>query len=84
LQRLGQLLDRRPQPPGEHIHIDNLARYNAACAFCQLGEIDRAIDLLEICVQQMGNDMKLWMKNDSDLDPIRTHPRYQKLLDLAG
>ena len=63
---------------------DNLARYNAACTYSQLGEIDRAIDLLEICLQQFGSDMKLWFKNDSDLDPIRDHPRYQKLLELAG
>jgi adenylate cyclase len=62
---------------------DNLARYNAACTYSLLGEIDRAIDLLEICLQQLGGDMKLWMKNDSDLDPIRNHPRYQKLLELA-
>lgn len=62
---------------------DNLARYNAACTYSLLGEIDRAIDLLEICWQQMGSDTKQWFKNDSDLDPIRNHPRYQKLLELA-
>jgi adenylate cyclase len=63
---------------------DNLARYNAACTYSQLGEIDRAIELLEICVQHFGSDMKLWFTKDSDLDPVRNHPRYQKLLELAG
>jgi adenylate cyclase len=63
---------------------DNLAHYNAACTFSLLGEIDRAIDLLETCLQQVGPDFKLWMKNDSDLDPIRNHPRYRKLLASAG
>jgi adenylate cyclase len=63
---------------------DNVARYNAACTYSVLGEFDRAIDLLETCLQHMGSDMKLWFKNDSDLDPIRSHPRYQKLLELAG
>jgi adenylate cyclase len=63
---------------------DNLARYNAACTYAHLGEIDRAIALLEICLPQLGNDMKLWFKNDSDLDPIRNHQRYQKLIELAG
>ena len=29
---------------------DNIARYNAACTYSLLGEIDRAIDLLEICL----------------------------------
>jgi adenylate cyclase len=63
---------------------DNLARYNATCAYSLLGEIDQAIDLLEICSQQVGPDQKLWFKNDSDLDPIRNHPRYHKLLELTG
>ena len=62
---------------------DNLTRYNAACTYSLLGEIDQSIDLLETCMQQLGSDMKLWFKNDSDLDPIRKHPRYHKLLELA-
>ena len=62
---------------------DNVAQYNAACTYALLGESDRAIDLLETCLQQVGSDFKLWFKNDSDLDPIRDHPRYHKLLELA-
>ena len=62
---------------------DNIARYNAACTYSLLGEIDRSIDLLEICLPQFGNDMKLWFTKDSDLDPLRTNPRYQTLLQLA-
>ena len=63
---------------------DNLARYNAACTYAILGEFDRAIDLLEIFLPKVGPDAKLWFKNDSDLDTLRTHPRYRKLLELAG
>lgn len=63
---------------------DNSARYNAACIYSLLGEIDRAIDLLEIYLRQVGPDLKRWFKNDSDLDPIRGHPRYQTLLELAA
>lgn len=63
---------------------DNLARYNAACTYAQLGEIGRAIEQLENCLPQFGGDMKLWFKKDSDLDPIRDHPQYQKLLEIAG
>jgi adenylate cyclase len=62
---------------------DNIARYNAACTYSLLGEIDRSIDLLEICLPQFGSDMKLWFTKDSDLDPIRTNPRYHNLLQLA-
>jgi adenylate cyclase len=61
-----------------------MAKYNAACTYSLLGELDLAFDLLEIFLPKVGPDAKLWFKNDSDLDPIRTHPRYQKLLELAG
>ncbi|WP_419697127.1 adenylate/guanylate cyclase domain-containing protein [Mesorhizobium muleiense] len=63
---------------------DSGAHYNAACVYSLLGEPDRAIDLLETYLQQVGPDLRLRFKNDSDLDPIRSHPRYQKLLALAG
>ncbi|RDL46779.1 Beta-barrel assembly-enhancing protease [Ensifer sp. M14] len=63
---------------------DNLARYNAACTYSQLGKIDRAIELLEICLPQFGSDMKLWAMKDSDLDPVRNHPQFQKLLEIVG
>jgi adenylate cyclase len=63
---------------------DNKTRYNAACVYSLLGEFDRAVDLLEILLSELGPDLILSFKNDSDLDPIRTHLRYQKLLELAN
>jgi hypothetical protein len=33
---------------------------------------------------QVVPDLKLWFKNDSGLDTIRSHPRYARLLELAG
>ena len=57
--------------------------YNVACTYSLLGEFDRAIDLLETWLPQVGPDQKLWFKNDRDFDPLRNHPRYQKLLELA-
>jgi adenylate cyclase len=59
-------------------------QYNAACTYSQLGEIERAIDVLEAWVPQVGGEMKLWFMNDSDLDPIRTHQRYAKLVELSN
>lgn len=59
-------------------------QYNAACTYSQLGEIERAIDVLEAWVPQVGVEMKLWFKNDSDLDPIRTHPRYTNLVEFSN
>ncbi|MBL0375302.1 tetratricopeptide repeat protein [Rhizobium sp. KVB221] len=61
---------------------DNNALYNVACVYSLLGEPDRAIDLLEPYLQKVGPHMKSWFKNDSDFDPIRSHPRYAKLLEL--
>jgi adenylate cyclase len=58
-------------------------QYNAACTYSQLGEIERAIDVLEAWMPQVGVEMKLWFKNDSDLDPIRSHPRYSRLTELS-
>ncbi len=63
---------------------DNGTRYNAACVYALLGEANRAIDLLEVYLSQVGPDLKLWFKNDSDLASIRNHPRYARLLELAG
>ncbi|MGN7806769.1 TPR end-of-group domain-containing protein [Ensifer sp. 22521] len=61
---------------------DNNALYNVACVYSLLGEPDHAIDLLEPYLQKVGPHMKSWFKNDSDFDPIRSHPRYAKLLKL--
>lgn len=62
---------------------DNLMRYNAACAYDLLGEVDRSIDLLEIWIQHVAQDSKLWFQNDPDLVAIHDHPRYAKLVELA-
>jgi adenylate cyclase len=60
---------------------DLLAQYNIACAYAQLGDLDEAMDLLEKVMPRRGTpEQMLWFKNDSDLDPVRSHPRYQKLL----
>jgi adenylate cyclase len=43
-----------------------------------------AIDLLEPYLRLVGDHMKSWFKNDSDFDPIRSHPRYKDLLKLIS
>ncbi len=63
---------------------DLLAQYNIACVYSQLGDLDLAIDLLEKVLPDRSSKQILWFKNDSDLDPIRSHPRYQKLLETIG
>jgi adenylate cyclase len=60
-------------------------QYNAACIYTKLGDIERALDVLERVLPHAGYELKHgWIKHDSDLDPLRDHPRYQKILELIG
>jgi len=53
--------------------------YNVACSFALLGNAEKAIDCLE--KSTMRNEFfKGWMEHDSDLDSLRTNPRFQALL----
>jgi adenylate cyclase len=58
---------------------DPMLLYNAACVFAQMGMKKKAMDCLENSyaagLTQLG-----WIKNDSDLDVLRDHPRFQALL----
>src|SRR5436190_1434605 len=64
---------------------DVWTQYNAACIYTSLGDIDRALDVLERVLPHAGHELKHgWIKYDSDLDPLRDHPRYQKILELIG
>ena len=61
---------------------DTHIKYNAACVWAQLGEHDRALDLLEVWSGYVGRENKDWLEHDPDIDPLRGHPRYKKLLEL--
>jgi adenylate cyclase len=58
---------------------DFSALYNAACLQSQAGDIEQALDLLERALAK-GNGFPNWMRHDTDLDPLREHPRFQSLL----
>ena len=68
------------------IDLDDVwTQYNAACVYANLGDIERALDVLERVLPHAGHELKHgWIKHDSDLDPLRNHPRYQKILELIG
>jgi len=53
--------------------------YNVACVYSILGKLDEAIECLEKSVAS-GMRQKDWMEHDSDLDPLRSNPRFQALL----
>jgi non-specific serine/threonine protein kinase len=58
---------------------DPVTFYNAACNYSLLGEVATAIDCLENAVTS-GMAQKDWIEHDSDLDPLRSHPRFQALM----
>ncbi|ATU90974.1 adenylate/guanylate cyclase domain-containing protein [Phyllobacterium zundukense] len=58
---------------------DIYAFYNIACAYSILGDIEPALDLLERVVTRNTREQMLWFDNDSDLDPLRDHPRFQRM-----
>src|SRR6267378_1570495 len=61
---------------------DVLIQYNVACVYSLLGDLEQAFDLLERLLPNAGYELKHgWIKHDSDLDPLRSHPRFQKVLE---
>ena len=58
---------------------DALNLYNVGCVYATIGEIDEALDCLEKSIRKGMAELD-WMKNDSDLDNLREHPRFKALL----
>lgn len=56
------------------------ALYNIACFYSLAGEIEKGIDCLEKALR-LGFAQKEWIDHDTDLDPIRNHPKYRSILD---
>jgi len=61
---------------------DAVSLYNLACVYSRLGDAEAVFDLLERARQNARASWKHWIANDSDLDPVRNHPRYARLLAL--
>lgn len=57
--------------------------YNLGCIFSLAGEKEAALDCLEKAASG-GQTQKGWYEHDSNLDPIRDHPRFQALLRRLG
>jgi len=54
---------------------DKATQYNAACFYARAGDIERALDLLEQSISA-----RAWIENDPDLETLRQHPRYKRLV----
>ena len=86
LSRLGQF-DRAREWIARAVAIepdDTNTQYNAACTYSTLADIEVALDLLERCVPKMGAEARNWVRHDSDLEPLRSHARFQKLFEDPG
>ena len=85
LAKLGEV-DRAKEWASRALAIDPddvLTRYNIACFYCMVGALDRAFDLLEGLLANATFDMKAWVLNDSDFEPLHSLPGWQKILALT-
>jgi TolB-like protein/Flp pilus assembly protein TadD len=58
---------------------DSAVLYNAACLYSKMGKTEEALDYFERTIDS-GYSSKEWIENDSDLDPIRDHPRFREIM----
>jgi adenylate cyclase len=55
---------------------DPATRYNIACFYAQVGEIDKAFEYLENPITS-----RTWAENDPDLEPLRADPRFKAFME---
>src|SRR5262249_9777798 len=60
---------------------DYLTQYNVACFFAQLGDYDRAVEVLDVSAPRFSREQFNWMRRDPDLDLVRNHPKYLVLVE---
>jgi len=60
--------------------MDSIIQYNGACFFSLAGDVEHALDCLENCLIKVGNISREWLVHDSDMDNIRSNPRYEKII----
>ena len=76
-----QHTDRAIEFAGRAIEVDPddpMLLYNVACTYAQLGKANAALDALEHAVDKGWGDRN-WLDNDSDMDSIRSLPRFHAI-----
>jgi tetratricopeptide (TPR) repeat protein len=87
LQILGDDYTRRGRY-GEGLKIDErlaklcpddaLVHYNLACSYSLTGQLNLAVEALEVAIDAGYRDFK-WMARDPDLENLREHDAYKKI-----
>lgn len=62
---------------------DILTKYNVACVYSIIGELEPALDLLMSLLPSANHETKAWILHTSDFDSLHTHPRWEKVLELV-
>jgi adenylate cyclase len=55
--------------------------HNVTCYYANIGDKEKAIEMLERRMAAMGTIYRDWVDNDSDFDSIRNDPRFKALVD---
>ena len=62
---------------------NTILHFNFVCALARLREHDAALDLLSRFIDKASPGMLLWFDNDTDLDPLRDHARFKRIVSDA-
>ncbi|UCC14981.1 MAG: tetratricopeptide repeat protein [Gammaproteobacteria bacterium] len=55
--------------------------HNVTCYYSNIGDVEKAIEMLERRMAVMGTIYRDWIDNDSDFDNIRDDPRFKALVE---
>ena len=68
-------------PVSKDAHTGPYIQHQLARIYLLVGESEKALDQLEPLLQIPYYLSPAWLKIDPNFDPLRRHPRFQKLLD---
>jgi adenylate cyclase len=63
---------------------DYLTLYNIACFYSVSGQIDQAFEVLGRLLPLSNAEMRDWILQDSDLDPMHGDPRWEQVKSVAA
>jgi tetratricopeptide (TPR) repeat protein len=72
IEWIERIIETNPYDPGH--------RYDEACLYARMGNVERALDALRLALS-LGYKAKAHIENDDELDPIRHTEAYQRLME---